>query len=105
MVGLLQGKGIKVYVPSASSLLKQYKRYGYSIDARPAASLKALLMGRTAEYRRQEEKLIENLSIVRGAKQESEALVQIAEGLDHGADIVLMPQLTELPKPVTPVTS
>ena len=96
IIGVLQGRGIKVHIPSASSLLKQYKRYGYSIDARPAASLKALLTGRAGEYRRQEEKLIENLSIVRGAKQEAEMLMQLAEGLDHGADIVLMPPQTSL---------
>jgi hypothetical protein len=91
IIGLLQGRGVKVHVPSASSLLKQYKRYGYSHDARPSASLKALLNARVTEYRNREEKLIADISTVRGAKMESEALLQIAEGLDHGADIVLMP--------------
>ena len=101
MIGLLQGRGIKFYVPTASALLKQFRRYGYSIDARPAASLKALLQGRINEYRRQEERLLENISMTRGAKQESEALLQIAEGVDHGADIVLVPQ-TAPPQPVQP---
>lgn len=99
IIGVLQGRGIKVHIPSASSLLKQYKRYGYSIDARPAASLKALLNGRMAEYARQEERLIEQLSVIRGAKREDEALVQIAEGLDHGAEIVLMPPQQPLTPP------
>ena len=50
-IGKLEGLGIKVYVPSASSLLKQYRRYGYSIDARPAQSLKQLVQSRINEYR------------------------------------------------------
>jgi hypothetical protein len=99
-IGQLQGKGIKVYIPAASSLLKQFRRYGYSIDARPAASLKLLLQARINEYRQREEKLIADISTIRGAKLESEALLQIAEGIDHGADVVLMPpQKAPVPLP------
>lgn len=100
-IGLLQGKGIKVYVPTASALLKQFRRYGYSIDARPAASLKVLLQGRITEYRQREERCIADISTIRGAKQEAEALLQIAEGIDHGADIVMVPQ-QPVPTPPAP---
>ena len=102
MIGLLQGRGVKVYVPTASSLLKQFRRYGYNIDARPSQSLKVLLNARIAEYRTREERLIADISTVRGAKLEAEALVQIAEGIDHGADIVLIPQ-AQPPAPQAPV--
>ncbi len=91
-IGFLEGKGVKVYVPSASSLLKQFRRYGYSIDARPAQSLKVLLQARVNEYRGRAEQFQANLNTVLGAMREAEALMQIAEGVDHGADIVLMPQ-------------
>ena len=90
-IGKLEGLGLKVYVPSASSLLKQFRRYGYSIDARPAQSWKVLLQGRVNEYAKKKDELLSNLHVVIGAMQESLALIQIAEGVDHGADIVIMP--------------
>lgn len=90
-IGRLEGMGVRVYVPSASSLLKQHRRYGYSIDARPAQSLKVLLNSRVAQYRQQAEKLGYEMHIAIGALREAEALMQIAEGVDHGADIVLIP--------------
>lgn len=92
-IGLLEGRGIKVYVPTASSLLKQYRRYGYSIDPRPAMSLKIMLTARRDEYRVQAEQHAANLHTVIGAMRETEALMQIAEGIDHGADLVLVPPL------------
>lgn len=91
-IGYLRGKGIKVYVPKASSLLKQYARYGYAIDARPAMSLKVLVQSRINEYIQRAEALSNDLHVVLGAKREDEALLQIFEGVDHGADIVLVPQ-------------
>lgn len=138
-IGKLEGAGIKVYVPSASALLKQYRRYGYSIDARPAASLKNLLNARCNEYKYKIErlsedraitlgalrearlsylagteemtpeqrlmeyqgrfeKLCEDRAVLIGALKEDEALIQVAEGVDHGADIVLVPPTPEVVK-------
>ena len=100
-IGFLEGKGIKVYVPSASSLLKQYRRYGYAIDARPQQSFKILLTARRDEYRAKAEQISADLHTVLGAMREDEAIMQIAEGIDHGADIVLVPQIPPPPVPVT----
>ena len=99
LIGLLRGRGIKVYVPQASALLKQYRRYGYHVDARPAQSLKVLLAGRIQEYKARLERIQADGNVVLGAMRESEALIQIAEGIDHGADIVLVPAV------VAPTTS
>lgn len=99
LIGLLRGRGIRVYVPQASALLKQFRRYGYHTDARPAQSLKVLLSARIAEYRARLEKIQADGNVVLGAMREAEALIQIAEGMDHGADIVLMPQVA--PQPVS----
>lgn len=93
LIGLLRGRGIRVYVPQASALLKQFRRYGYHTDARPAQSLKVLLQSRINEYKSRLEKIQADGNVVLGAMRESEALIQIAEGMDHGADIVLMPQV------------
>jgi hypothetical protein len=90
-LGFLEAKGIRVYVPSASSLLKQQKRYGYSIDARPNQNLKVLVESRIAQYRSQAEQHAGALNTTLGAMREDEALLQILEGVDHGADIVLIP--------------
>lgn len=92
-IGKLEGKGITVFVPQASALLKQYRRYGYFVDARPQEHWKSLLAGRAAEYRARAERTSNDLHIVLGALREVEALAQVAEGMDHGADIVLMPTL------------
>lgn len=92
-IGFLEGRGVKVHVPKASSLLKQYRRYGYSIDARPSQSLKVLLTARRDEYRAKAEETAANLHTMLGAMREDEALMQIAEGIDHGADIVLIPSV------------
>jgi hypothetical protein len=91
-IGKAEGLGIKIYVPHASALLKQYRRYGYHVDARPSQSLKVLVEARIAEYTNRANKLSNDLHVVLGAKQEDEALLQILEGIDHGADLVLMPQ-------------
>ena len=103
-IGLLEGKGVKVYVPSASSLLKQYRRYGYAIDARPSASFKTLLTARRDEYRAKAEETAGNLHTLLGAMREDEAIMQIAEGIDHGADLVLVPPLPA-PSTTPPATT
>jgi hypothetical protein len=90
-IGKAEGMGIKVHVPQASSLLKQYRRYGYHVDARPQQSLKVLVQARINEYQQRIEKFSADMHVVLGAKREDEALLQILEGIDHGADIVLMP--------------
>lgn len=134
-IGYLEGKGMTVVVPHASSLLKQYLRYGYFTDARPNSNFKVLLNARVAAYRQAcdldtanvnfwngraqlcleidkerddkdlaeylKPKLVEaeakraegtnNFHIHRGQWMEAESLVQTAEGLEHGADLVLMP--------------
>jgi hypothetical protein len=100
-IGKAEGMGIKVYVPQASSLLKQFRRYGYHVDARPSQSLKVLVNARINEYRAREASINADLHIVRGAMREDEALIQILEGIDHGADVVLMPQQ---PAPSTATT-
>lgn len=94
-IGKLQGEGKKVVVPEASSLLKQSLRYGYSPAGRsPNAMTKNLLVSRAAEYKRQSDAKLNEYHVLLGAMRECEALTQIAEGLDRGADIVLMPQST-----------
>jgi hypothetical protein len=134
-LGYLAGKGIKIFVPHASSLLKQYLRYGYFVDARPNANLKVLLNARVAAYRgqcdlataqvnhwnararlceeidaarndqalaeylqpirdeaeRKRQEATNNFHVARGQWAEAESLVQIVEGIEHGADLVLMP--------------
>ena len=89
LLGLLEGKGIKCVVPHASALLKQYRRYGYFVDARPAQQLKTLLNARIQEYRTRIERHQADFHTTLGAMREAEALIQVAEGQDHGADIVL----------------
>ena len=89
LIGLLEGRGIKVHVPHASSLMKQYRRYGYFMDARPAQSMKTLLQARIQEYRSRIERHQADFHTTLGAMREAESLIQVAEGQDHGADIVL----------------
>jgi hypothetical protein len=140
-LGLLEGKGIKVFVPRASSLLKQYLRYGYFVDARPNANLKVLLNSRVAQHRqecdvdtanvnfwnsraifcreidkdRDDKALAEYLQpkldeaetkrqeatnqfhLHRGQWSEAEGLIQVAEGIEHGADLVLIPAAPPAP--------
>lgn len=91
-IGHMEARGIKVYIPRASSLLKQAKRYGYHVDARPNQSWKLLLQSRVNEYKSKIEKLSAEANMYMGAMRESEALMQIGEGIDAGADIVLVPQ-------------
>jgi len=88
-LGKLEAWGIKVVIPRASSLLKQTKRYGYEIDARPSQSWKILLQSRIAEYKAKIERLQAEANMYLGAMRESEGLIQIAEGMDAGADLVL----------------
>lgn len=82
---------MKVYVPQASSLLKQFRRYGYHVDARPNQSLKTLLNARITSYKSQCEQAQAQFNTALGAMREAEQLIQVAEGIDHGADVVLMP--------------
>ena len=96
-IGVLEGHGIKVVVPHASSLLKQYRRYGYFVDARPQQALKALLTARAQDYRSKAERFQADFNTALGAMREAEALMQIAEGIDHGADVVLVPQTSVTP--------
>ena len=103
LIGLLRGKGVKVYVPQASALLKQFRRYGYHTDARPNQSLKVLLDSRRRQYLHEIEQLQAQLHQKIGHMKESENLIQLAEGIDHGADLVLMP--TNLVTPGAPATS
>lgn len=91
-LGKLEAQGIRIVVPHASALLKQYRRYGYFVDREPAGMTKVLLQSRINEYRGRAEKLQNDLHVVLGAMKEDEALLQIAEGTDHGADVVLVPQ-------------
>ena len=72
-------------------LLKQYLRYGYNPQRSPNAMTRFLLTGRIAEYRKQSDAKLNEYHVLVGAMREAEALQQIAEGLDRGADIVLMP--------------
>lgn len=88
-LGKLEASGIKVHIPRASSLLKQVKRYGYEIDARPSQSWKILLQSRIAAYKTEIEKRQAEANMYLGALREAEGLIQIAEGMDAGADIVL----------------
>ena len=90
-IGRLEGLGIKVHVPHASALLKQYRRYGYFVDARPQQQLKVLLAARVTEYQSRAERVQAEFHTIVGAKREAESLLQVAEGMDHGADIVLLP--------------
>lgn len=94
IMGKCENRGVKIYVPLASSLLKQYRRYGYHTDSRPAQSFKALMDARIAEYRSRAEKAQAEFNTVKGALQEAEILKQIAEGIDHGADVVLVAEET-----------
>lgn len=92
LIGLLRGRGVNVYVPQASALLKQYRRYGYHTDARPNQSLKVLLDSRRKQYLHEIEQLQAQLHQKIGCMREAEGLIQLAEGIDHGADLVLIPQ-------------
>lgn len=87
-IGQAEGRGLRVYVPAASSLLKQHARYGYSIEPEPNALTIALLKSRIAAYRDRCESLMRDHSVQLGAMRESEALLQIVEGVTHGADVV-----------------
>lgn len=143
-LGKLEALGKKIYIPRASSLLKQQKRYGYEIDARPNQSLKILLGARENEYKARVEKIQAEANQINGhiiafneiaalpeghvehakqkvaeltpvlqnrvnegnqflgAMREAQSLSQIFEGVDAGADIVLVPQV---PTPPTTTTS
>lgn len=87
-IGLAEGKGVRVYVPSASALLKQHARYGYAQESTPHALTKAMLNGRIGHYRGKCEELLRDYHVQLGAMREAEALLQTAEGLEHGADII-----------------
>lgn len=90
-IGFAEGRGISVYVPRASSLLKQWNRYGYHPETTPNALTKNLLTARVAAYRAKCEELIRDYNIQLGALKESECLIQAIEGQERGADIVMMP--------------
>lgn len=90
-LGMAKGMGVKVYIPQASSLLKQYARYGYAPEARPNALTRALLNARIQHYRSQCEAKLGEYNTFIGAMREAEALIQAIEGQEHGADIVMIP--------------
>jgi hypothetical protein len=91
-LGKLEGMGKKIFVPKPSSLLKQYKRYGYEVDARPNQGLKVLLNSHIANYRAEAEKAAGLANQHIGAMRALEGFGQIVEGIDAGADVVLVPQ-------------
>ena len=93
-LGKLEGMGKKIVIPRASSLLKQVKRYGYEIDARPNQSLKVLLASHITNYRSAAEKAAGEANMNIGAMRALEGFSQIVEGVDAGADIVLIPNAT-----------
>lgn len=103
VIGKLEAAGILVHVPYASSLLKQYGLYGYDIDRAKGGQLKILMQARINEYRGRAEKLLCDYHTVMGALKEDEQLIQIAEGVDHGAEVVLMPAAA--PAPTTAATT
>jgi len=92
LIGLLRGRGVKVYVPQASALLKQYRRYGYHTDARPNQSLKLLFNQYIANYRSQAEQAAGQANMHIGSMRALEQMLQVVEGIDAGADLVLIPQ-------------
>ena len=83
--------GEKIVIPQASSLMKQFARYGYAPEARPNALTKALLMQRVAYYGQQTNQLWGQYNRLVGAQEEAQALTQAIEGQERGADIVMMP--------------
>lgn len=89
-IGLAEGKGIRVYVPRASAMLKQWNRYGYHPEASPNALTKILLEARIKSYRATCEQALNNYHIQLGAMREAEALMQAVEGQEHGADLIIM---------------
>jgi len=103
LIGLLRGRGVKVYVPQASALLKQKYRYGYFTDARPNQSLKGVLQNHVANYRAQAEQAAGQANMHIGAMRALESFVQIVEGIDAGADIVIMPPV--VPSSTPPQTT
>ena len=89
-IGLAEGKGITVYVPRASALLKQWSRYGYNPEVSPNALTKKLVKDRQAAYRSKCEELLRDYHIQLGALREAEMLEQVIEGQEHGADIIAL---------------
>ncbi len=97
-LGRLEQKGVKIYIPTASSMLKQYRRYGYAIDARPNQNLKFLIDAKKNDAQHQLNQHTAQANVHVGRMQMCEELKQIFEGVDNGAEVVLMP--TEQPAPV-----
>ena len=96
-IGMALGRGIRVIVPQASSLLKQFARYGYSSEPRPNMLTKKLLLNRINAYRAKCEELLRDYHVQLGAMREDEMLQQAIEGQEKGADIVVM----QVPGPST----
>lgn len=90
-LGKLEGMGKKIFVPRPSALLKQYKRYGYEVDARPNQGLKLLLTNHISQYRSQAERAAGEANMHIGAMRALEQFNQIIEGIDAGADLILQP--------------
>ena len=63
-----------------------------------------LLTARRDAYRAKAEQASNELHIMLGALREDEALMQIAEGIDHGADLVLLPPVPA-PSTAPPATT
>ena len=66
---------------------------------RPSQSLKVLLDSRRKQYLHEIEQLQAQLHQKIGHMRESESLIQMAEGIDHGADLVLLPAEMAQAKP------
>lgn len=97
IIGRMESAGVKFHIPQASSLLKQFRRYGYHVDARPLQNWKVLLSSREKDYMGQIERHQAEFNQKFGAVQELRQIMQIAEGMDVGADIVLVPHGIILP--------
>ena len=101
-IGRLEAKGIKIVIPAASSMMKQWQRYGYAVDARPHQNLKMLVNAKKGEAQHALNQHTAQANVQVGRMQMCEELVQVFEGVDHLADVVLMPTEQPTPMPPTP---
>lgn len=100
-IGRLEAKGVKIVIPAASSMMKQYRRYGYAVDARPNQNLKLLLTGKKNEATHLLNQHTAQANVQVGRQSMCEELMQVFEGVDHGAEIVLMPTEQPMQTPST----
>lgn len=90
-LGFLQGRGVSIHVPRASSLLKQFSRYGYALENEPGQLTLELLKAREKEYLAICEAKLREYHVQLGALRECQALQQAIEGAQRGADIIMQP--------------